>query len=594
MRRLLKLGLPLLFWSGYAAVQHFFHDAAGFALADLGVVPVAVTAWCWGSWAGAATGLAAFGLTAGPVTPTQPLEWLKSLQRDLPHGAVTVVLGAVFGHFGAVQRQLTAHKRLNREAQFDALTGLLNRTAFEHKLARSIEDAAATRGVLAVLFVDLDRFKLVNDTYGHETGDELLKTVAKCLTSTVRDNDLVARLGGDEFIIALRNLKESESAAFVAAKLVERLNTPFEVAGKVLFISASVGISLYPNDGADVETLTRNADTAMYAGKAAGKNRYSFSTQAVQRRQSRRLTLERQLHHALADNQLELHYQPQVDLRTSRLTGLEALLRWHNPELGDIAPAEFVPLAEEGGTILPIGQWLLREVCHQGVAWQRVGYAPVKLGVNVSVLQFNQPDFVATVAKALHDSGLAPHLLELEITESLLMQDLGRAAQTLRKLQRLGVETVLDDFGTGHSSLAYLQQLPIRSLKIDRSFVSALTTTPWLHPEGTSSTGNNTVIIEAICALAHNLDKSVVAEGVETERQRAYLAQLNCDFAQGFLFSKPLLAREVERLLVRTSPKPGPRHAVPRNRVPGSAVPGSAPKIRPEPGGSFEGLVLGD
>ena len=545
MNRWLKLAVTVLLWAGYFMLQHPVSAPLGLSAADLVIFPVVVTAWLWGTVIGAVLGFCAVFLDAR-VLPGLLLEsgsWLGAMQERGPaYLALTTLLGGSYGYFGALWRQLQTHKRITHRAQYDELTGLLTRAAFEKQFDAAIEKAKQSGALLALLFIDLDRFKFVNDTYGHEMGDELLKEVAKCLQKSVRQNDLVARLGGDEFIIALRGLQEAQSAASVASQLVKVLSSPFEIQGKVLNVSASVGISLYPNDGEDFETLTRNADTAMYEIKSAGKNDFTFTTAEVQVKQSRRIQLEQQLRSALEDNGLEIHYQPQVNLHTGDLSGFEVLLRWPHPELGNVSPEEFVPLAEEIGLIIPIGHWLLREACHQAASWQRAGLDPVKIAVNVSGLQFNQPDFISTLSGALKDSKLDPKWLEVEITESILMNDITSAAQTLRRLVRLGVTTALDDFGTGHSSLSYLQQLPIQSLKIDRSFVSTLSS-------GSQMSGNNTAIIEAICAMAHKLKKTIVAEGVETKAQRTYLTHLGCDYAQGFLFAKPMRALDAETLL---------------------------------------------
>jgi len=522
-------------------------------LAELVLIPVIATAWFWGRWAGLLTGFLALGLTPNAAEALPSFKALRLALSDVSSLVIHSLLGFSFGYFGHVQRQLTAQKQLTQRAQFDELTGLLTRATFESRFDKAIKEAKETGERLALLFIDLDRFKFVNDTYGHEIGDELLKEVAACLKNSIRQDDLAARLGGDEFILALKGLKDTRSAATVASELVKVLGSPFDIRGKVLNVSASVGISIFPNDGEDVETLTRNADTAMYQTKAAGKNAYTFSTKQVQEYQSRRLELEHSLRLALGDNQLKIHYQPQLDMLSGKLIGFEVLLRWEHPTLGEIKPSELIPLAEEAGLIIPIGHWLLREACLQAVSWQRSGFAPVQIAVNVSALQFAQKDFVDIVAKALKDSSLAPEYLEIEITESLLMKDLTVAAKTLQKLRRLGVETVLDDFGTGHSSLSYLQQLPIQSLKIDRSFISL--------PGDTLLSESNQVIVEAICALAHKLGKTIIAEGVETKMQYDYLRELGCDYAQGFLFSKPLTNMQAEQFLLEEALKEEARQA---------------------------------
>ncbi len=338
-------------------------------------------------------------------------------------------------------------------------------------------------------------------------GDELLKEVAGALKENVRQNDIVARLGGDEFIMALQGMRDRSAASVIARKLVAILSSPFEIRGKVLHVSASIGIAMFSKDGEDVASLTKNADSAMYQVKEAGKNSFNFSNVEMRTKQSRQLQLERAMRWALQENELELRYQPQIELASNTLVGFETLMRWNNRELGFIPPDEFIPIVEDAGLIVPIGHWPLREACHQAVAWQRAGYRPVKISVNVSTLQFRQPEFLQTVAGAIDDSGLNPELLEIEITESVLMKDYERAGQTLKRLARIGVNAALDDFGTGYSSLAYLQKLPISTLKIDRSFVSALLVTP------SGYAGSTVPIVEAICAMARKLGKTVIAEG---------------------------------------------------------------------------------
>ena len=542
MRKQVRFLLPLATWLAYGSLPILVRDVPTHLLLDALLLPLVVMAWHWGmfvSLLGSAVSLSAL-LIAAPelwaiVQPSGEV-W------DVSALLIPFAASATFAHFGGMRRKLVVNEKLASSAQYDDLTGLLNRAALLKQLEQAIQHAERTDSVLAVLFVDLDRFKHVNDSFGHEVGDALLINVATCLRDSIRKDDLVARLGGDEFVVVLRDLSEPKAAALVADKLVKRISAPWEIRGKLVHVSASIGISLYPTDGRDVATLTTCADSAMYKIKGSGKNHYTFSTQELQVQQSRRLQLERQLRWALEDNQFELNFQPQVNLSTRKVEAFEVLLRWENPELGNISPEEFIPLAEEAGLIVPIGHWLIREACHQAVTWQRAGYAPVRLAVNVSALQFNQPNFADLVVRALNDSGLDPQWLEIEITESLLMKELEQATRTLRKLQHIGVRTVLDDFGTGYSSLAYLQLLPIQTLKIDRSFVMTLNRTG-------AAQASNVVIIEAICAMAHKLKKTIVAEGVETEGQRDFLTRLGCDYGQGYLFSRPLLAEQVTRFL---------------------------------------------
>jgi diguanylate cyclase (GGDEF)-like protein len=544
----------LVLWLAYGLSFTRVHGAIGGQGALhtlLTLFLVGTTAWLWGLWLGPFIGAAAWighhayhAYLIDGVWALPPL-----LTSDLLFEQVTfVAFGAVFGYLPFLRQQLLAHREVSVQAQYDALTGLLNRTALERQLEGIVANAKESGSTFALLFVDLDRFKFVNDTFGHKVGDELLKEVASILRTSVRENDLVARLGGDEFIVALLGLNNPAVAETIARKLVKTLSTPLEIMGKVVSVSASIGIATYPKDGEDVESLTKNADSAMYQVKEAGKNSFNFSTSEMQMRQSRRLEIEQELRWALEQNQLQLLYQPQIALKTNTLVGFEALLRWHHPEMGQVSPEEFIPIAEDAGLILPIGQWLLREACHQAVSWNRLGLRPVRMAVNVSTLQFQQPDFLNMVGQALKDTGMPPEQLEIEITETVLMKEYDLARLSLKKLARVGINTALDDFGTGYSSLAYLQRLPISTLKIDRSFVSGLA----LSPSG--YVGSTVPIVEAICALAIKLGKTVVAEGVETEAQKTFLTKIGCAHAQGYLFSKPVQPYEAEQMLASIKP----------------------------------------
>ncbi len=540
----LALTIPLIV--GYGVSFSSLQNTLGENHNLIALALVAVIASLWGRWfglvAGALLWIGHHGYATFLSTGDWGLPWPIALDRIF-EPITFVVFGIVFGYLNRLSSQLRVHRKAFTQAQYDALTGLLNRTAFERRLADSIDDAQQAGSHLAVLFVDLDRFKFVNDTFGHEMGDELLKEVAGALKENVRQNDIVARLGGDEFIMALQGMRDRSAASVIARKLVAILSSPFEIRGKVLHVSASIGIAMFPKDGEDVASLTKNADSAMYQVKEAGKNSFNFSNVEMRTKQSRQLQLERAMRWALQENELELRYQPQIELASNTLVGFETLMRWNNRELGFIPPDEFIPIAEDAGLIVPIGHWLLREACHQAVAWQRAGYRPVKISVNVSTLQFRQPEFLQTVAGAIDDSGLNPELLEIEITESVLMKDYERAGQTLKRLARIGVNAALDDFGTGYSSLAYLQKLPISTLKIDRSFVSALLVTP------SGYAGSTVPIVEAICAMARKLGKTVIAEGIENEAQRQYLVNIGCTQGQGFLLSKPIQPREAGELL---------------------------------------------
>jgi len=558
----------------------------------IGLVPVAVFGWTWGVFSGAVggiLGLLAIEFRSGNLAPG---EWLVTY--TFPSERVFELLtftgtGLAVAFLHRFRRTIIVERAVSRRAQVDPLTGALTRGAFDERLTATITKLQDTGQGLAVLFVDLDRFKFVNDTYGHEMGDRLLGEVGKVLRDNIRDNDFVGRVGGDEFTVALLGVKEERSAASIARGLVRELSSSFHIDGRDVQVSASIGIGLYPRDGHDPETLLRSADAAMYQVKEGGKNSFYFSTVEVRTRLSRRLQLERQLRTALQEHQREVAYQPQVHLADNRLSGFEALLRWQSPELGTVSPSEFIPVAEEAGLISPIGHWMLRETALQQREWLRAGLQPVRVAVNVSTMQFHQQSFLDTVKGALTDSGIPPELLEIEVTESVLVRDYELAMRTLHKLERLGVPTALDDFGTGYSSLAYLQRLPIRTLKIDRSFVQGLSPRPVdvaLHPTATLTKGStfdtdghglmkrssaawseiasglNTTtvdqastlpIVEAICAMAHKLDKQVVAEGVETAYQRDFLRRLGVDLAQGYFFARPMKPADAEQLLRRVT-----------------------------------------
>ncbi len=564
-------------WLAVALAPTEAWDVLGaYALVPIAVA-VGVTGAALGLWGGA---LAALGAGAGLVI--ENVGWGGG--REVLHGAVRdgallppaalLAVGLATGAWRRLLSQLRTHRAASDRAQYDVLTGLLNRSTFERRLHAWMRTGGARGSEFAVLFVDLDRFKFVNDTFGHAIGDQLLVAIARVLQDNVRDGDLVARLGGDEFVIALNGVKDAAAAGQVAAKLVRLLGTPFETDGRVLTVSASVGVALYPHDGDDVQALTKSADAAMYAVKTSGKNSYHFSDHDQRHRQARRLGLERQLRNALHDQELQVVYQPQIEMATGRLIGFEALMRWHNRDLGLVSPGEFIPIAEEAGMIVPIGHWLMREVCRQAQAWSTYGIPGFSVAINVSTLQFRQPGFLRQVDEAVRDARVDPSLIELEMTESVLIADFELAVATLRRLEQLGVRTALDDFGTGYSSLAYLQRLPIGSLKIDRSFVSGLVLGP------TGLTGNVAPIVDAITALGLKLGKRLVAEGVETEAQASYLKRIGVDRAQGFLYAKPMAVAQAERLLARSAPR-----AAVTSVAPGVPAVGHRPSVPMRPYG---------
>lgn len=438
------------------------------------------------------------------------------------------------------QRQLA--DQLTYQAQHDALTGLPNRLLFRDCLQQALFNARQDEHMAALLYIDLDRFKMINDTLGHAAGDRLLFQFTQRLQACIRPSDTLARLGGDEFTVVLPKIENPQGAVRVAQRILETLQEPFLVIGHELVMTASIGISLYPTDGDNTEEMLRKADQALYRSKELGKNTYQFYTPVEDCAAMKRLSLENQLRGALGRGQLLLYYQPQLEVTDGSVVGLEGLLRWNHPELGLISPANFIPIAEESGLIIPIGAWVLRQACRQNRMWQQAGYRQLKVAVNVSILQFAQADFVESVIQALEYSNLEPKWLQLEMTESLLMRNPQDAAVKLARLRELGVIIALDDFGTGYSSLSYLRQLPIDTLKIAQPFVCEI----GINLQNTPS---DVAIITAVTNLAHSLAMQVVAEGVETQEQLELLRRIGCDEMQGFLFSKPLPAHELEELL---------------------------------------------
>lgn len=425
------------------------------------------------------------------------------------------------------QRQLT--DQLAYQAHHDALTGLPNRLLFQERLRHEIVQARRTGASLALLYIDLDRFKLINDTLGHASGDALLRQVARRLKSCLRESDSLARISGDEFTITAAGLKDPQNASRVAETVLKALRDPFQADNQELYVTASVGISVYPQDAIDAETLQRNADSAMYRAKNRGKNRYEYFLAEMSASRRQRLELETCLRRALERREFCVHYQPQFDLQTGRLVGQEALLRWTHPKLGSIPPDQFIPIAEENELIVPIGTWVLQEACRQTAAWQRAGYPLKGMAVNVSAVQFTRPDFVRTIAAVLEESGLEPQFLELELTESVVIRDVRESAGKMEQLRALGVKISVDDFGAGYSSLSYLQRLPIDILKLDRSFVEEFKT----------EAGGSSSLVQGIVSLAHGLGIRVTAEGIETQQQLDLVHHSGCDKVQGFLLGRP-------------------------------------------------------
>ena len=450
-----------------------------------------------------------------------------------------------------------SEKRILQLAFYDSLTGLPNQTSYRDRLQQVISHARRYNRIAAVLFLDLDNFKRINDTLGHRAGDHLLRLVSERLNGTIRSSDslarnrsdklhtTVARQGGDEFTLILTEVSNPEDAAKVAHRIVRRLSEPYKLEGYEVFITVSIGIAIYPFDGEDIDSILMNADAAMYHAKKQGKNNFQFYRLTMNERAMERLNLENDLRKALERDELLLHYQPKVGIQSGKIVGMEALIRWQHPEMGMVSPGEFIPLAEETGLIVPIGEWVLRAACAQINSWQAQGFPHIPVSVNISSHQFQHQGLLKTISQLLESSGISPEHLMLEITESVIMQNTESTFDILNTLTSMGLRLLIDDFGTGYSSLSYLKRLPVFAIKIDRSFISDISTST-----------DDAAIIKAIIAMAQNLKLKVVAEGVETEEQLAFLRNEQCDVMQGYLFSRPLPAEEASKLLTRGKEEP--------------------------------------
>jgi len=439
----------------------------------------------------------------------------------------------------AIDRK-SAEQRLAYMAQFDPLTGLANRSLLSDRIVHTLAQARRNGWQVGVLFIDLDRFKLVNDTLGHDAGDRLLVEVAQRLVDCVRASDTVSRLGGDEFACVLSQLAKVDDAALVAQKIVTDMARPFTLAGQQVYVSASVGIGIFPNDGADADTLLRNADTAMYRAKEQGRNAYQFYLPQMNEQLLERMQLQTQLRGALERREFVLHYQPKADLASGEVSGFEALLRWQHPVRGLVPPLQFISILEETGLIVQVGEWVVRSVCEQLMQWRAQGLTPRPVAINLSARQFQQRNLDASIAAIIEQTGVDAGLLEFELTESLLMRDPEEATRVLNNMRSFGVRLSVDDFGTGYSSLSYLKRFPLDALKIDRAFVREVT-----------SDADDASITVAIIGLAHTLKLKVVAEGVETEAQLAFLRANQCDEMQGFYFAKPLAVADCTQFLAQ-------------------------------------------
>jgi diguanylate cyclase (GGDEF)-like protein/PAS domain S-box-containing protein len=465
------------------------------------------------------------------------LLWLHDQGRAVRDGEGRVI--HVDGVISDITERTRERERFNQLVYYDALTNLPNRELFVYRLDQAIQQARRMKEIGAVLALDLDHFKRINDTLGHPIGDQLIKAVSARLLKLFFDSDTVTRIGGGAFVILLPKVAKAEDAENVANKLLTALKTPFHVNGHELFTSCSIGIAIFPNDGETSDILIKNADAAMHISKERGKDRFQLFSCSIANNSFERLVLENSLRRALERGEFRLYYQPLLDLRTGKTVGAEALIRWQHPELGFIPPLQFIPIAEEIGLIHPIGEWVLRTACEQKKRWEQQGFGPFRVSVNLSARQFHFANLVDMVGDTIRKSGIDARDLDLELTESTIMDRLEETTQTLRRLKNMGAHISIDDFGTGYSSLMYLKTFPIDTIKIDKSFVNDVTTDP-----------DDQAITQAIISMAHSLKLNVVGEGVETKEQLEVLRSQGCDIIQGYLFSKPVPAEEISLLLL--------------------------------------------
>ena len=439
----------------------------------------------------------------------------------------------------AIERKRIEHG-LSFLAQYDSLTGLANRVLFRERLNRALVRADRNKLMVALIFIDLDRFKNINDSLGHDAGDHLLIEVGKRFTDCMREGDTIARLGGDEFTIVLEDVKQIEDVSIIAHKILNTMIEPFNIDGHEIYISPSIGITLYPIDDMDENNLLKNADAAMYKAKEGGRNCFRFYTADMNEHLVEKMQLEAKLRRAIENKEFQLHYQPKFNINSNEVIGAEALLRWYSPKDGMISPAQFIPLAEETGLINSITDWVVREASKQNSSWQKQGYMPIRMAINLSPRQFNQPNIARTIFNQIICSDLAPKYIELEITEGALMEDTERSSEILNELKKRGIHISIDDFGTGYSSLSYLKKFPLDTLKIDQSFVRGVMEDP-----------DDAAIVSAVIAMGRSLRLNVIAEGVETVQQLNFLAAKGCNEAQGYLLGKPVPAKEFTQFLTK-------------------------------------------
>lgn len=468
----------------------------------------------------------------------------KSGEKYALHIAITTIVDeqGVPSQYAAIINDITERKhdeeRILRQANFDALTGLPNRALFVDRLGQSLLTMSRAEHKLGLMFIDLDGFKLVNDTLGHDKGDDLLREAAVRISSCTRDGDTVARLGGDEFTVIMPNLHDAKDAPVVAQRILDALSRPFELDGTESFVSGSIGITIFPDDADDANDLLKNADAAMYRAKELGKANYQFFTADLNDQVAERLLLKNGLVKALEREEFKLFYQPKVTLSSDRIESVEALMRWDNPDLGMVSPARFIPILEETGMVVEVGEWAIREACLQHRRWIDAGLEPVRIAVNLSARQLREMSFVSVLQRLLKETGVGPDGIEIEITESMIMSDKDTAITALTELHSLGIHVAMDDFGTGYSSLSYLRQFPIDTIKIDGSFVADI-----------SDNAEDAEIIRTIISMGQTLNKSIVAEGVETEEQLEILRRYSCDEIQGYLISRPVPGDELTELI---------------------------------------------